>query len=136
MDRTELDVALERIAKLEEELNDRDRQLEAIISDHDQDIVDLRKSFEMEAFKKPPLHPNTLRQSTDSLRQSFSGHNENETVGNCQECVRLKKQLHQYQKQWKEMSKHFRQVPTLLEGMIKRTDTLVNNITRTEPTSR
>ena len=28
------------------------------------------------------------------------------------------------------MSKHFKQVPALLDGMIQRTDTLVNNITK------
>jgi hypothetical protein len=133
----DLEAALARIASLEEELNDRDRQLEAVITDHDKDIVDLRKSFEMEAFKKPPLHPNSTsnlvvqdnpqhRWSLESVRLS---HDENSGL-NCQECARLKKQLKQYQKQWREMSKHFSQVPSLLEGMIRRTDNLVNNITK------
>lgn len=133
MSAAELEEALARIGKLEEELNDRDRQLEAIIMDHDQDIVDLRKSFEMEAFKKPPLYPSTsLRLSVDRNRQSIESVSlscdENKE---CKECVKLKKQLKQYQKQWKEMSKHFRQVPQLLEGMIQRTDALINNITKT-----
>jgi phage shock protein A len=133
----ELAAALARIASLEEELNDRDRQLEAVITDHDKDIVDLRKSFEMEgSFKKPPLHPNSgnlmstsgdqHRWSLDSVRLS---HDEN-NASQCRECDRLKKQLKQYQKQWREMSKHFSQVPALLEGMIRRTDNLVNNIAK------
>ena len=120
----ELQAARARIATLEAELNDRDQQLEAVIMEHDRDIVDLRKSFEM--VKKPPLHPNSEPQwwSMESVRLS---HDEN---AQCQECIRLKKQLRQYQRQWREMSKHFKQVPALLDGMIQRTDTLVNNITK------
>lgn len=120
----DLKLALDRIAMLEAELNDRDQQLEAVIMDHDKDIVDLRKSFEL--VKKPPLHPNSdpHRWSMESVRLS---HDENAP---CQECMRLKKQLRQYQRQWREMSKHFKQVPALLDGMIQRTDTLVNNITK------
>ena len=116
----DLQAALDRISKLETELNDRDQQLESVIIEHDKDIVDLRKSFEMETFKKPPLHPG--RWSMESVRLSDDNH--------CQECERLKKQVRMYQRQWKEMSKHFKQVPALLEGMIARTDTLVNNITQ------
>jgi hypothetical protein len=133
MSAAELEAALARIGKLEEELNDRDRQLEAIIMDHDQDIVDLRKSFEMEAFKKPPLHPSTnLRLSVDQNRQSIESVSLScDENRECKDCAKLKNQLKQYQKRWKEMSKHFRQVPQLLEGMIQRTDALVNNITKT-----
>jgi hypothetical protein len=119
----DLTAALDRIAKLEAELNDRDQQLESVIIEHDKDIVDLRKSFEMD-FKRPPLHPDN-RWSMESVRLS---HDE---AGNaCKECERLRKQLRTYQRQWSEMSKHFKQVPALLEGMIQRTDTLVNNITQ------
>ena len=135
----ELQDALARIAKLEEELNDRDKQLEAAITDHDKDIVDLRKSYEVDGLRKPPLHPSSgvlfnshdqTRWSMDSVRLSGD---ENAAGGSpCQECVKMKKQLRQYQRQWKEMSKHFRQVPVLLEGMIQRTDTLVNNITNSK----
>lgn len=125
----ELAAALARIASLEEELTDRDRQLEAVITDHDRDIVDLRKSFEMEISKKPPLHPGHVvndqhRWSLDSVRLSQND------PSDCPECIRLKKQLREYQKQWREISKHFSQVPALLEGMIRRTDNLVNNITK------
>ena len=115
----ELKAALARIATLEAELNDRDQQLESVIMGHDKDIVDLRKSFEMEAFRKPPLHPGTLGLSLSH----------DDPVG-CRECERMRKQMRIYQKQWREMSKHFKQVPALLEGMIMKTDTLVNNITQ------
>ncbi len=118
----ELQAALDRISKLEAELNDRDQQLESVIIEHDKDIVDLRKSFEMETFKKPPLHPG--RWSMESVRLS------NDEPPQCKECEQLRKQIRMYQRQWKEMSKHFKQVPALLEGMIQRTDTLVNNITQ------
>ena len=127
--------ALNRIAKLEEELNDRDRQLEAVITDHGQDIVDLRKSFEVEMFKKPPLAPKS--------RQSLNGQVGAESVGwsmesvrfntsenfQCTNCIDMQKQMRLYQKQWSEICRNFRQVPSLLEGMINRTDGLVNNIT-------
>ena len=114
----ELATPLARVASLEAELNDRDQQLESVIMGHDKDIVDLRKSFEMEAFRKPPLHPGS------SVRFSH------EDLSACKECERMRKQIRMYQKQWREMSKHFKQVPALLEGMILKTDTLVNNITQ------
>jgi len=117
-----MQAALARIAALEAELNDRDQQLESVIMGHDKDIVDLRKSFEMEAFRKPPLHPG--RMSVESVRLS------QDDFGTCKECERMKKQIRIYQKQWREMSKHFKHVPALLEGMIQKTDTLVNNITQ------
>jgi peptidoglycan hydrolase CwlO-like protein len=127
----ELAAAQARISKLEAELNDRDQQLESCILEHDKDLVDLRKSFEMEAFKKPPLPPHSglfdpHRWSMESVRLSHE-----EPPHMCQECVKLKKQLRTYQKQWQEMRKHFKQVPALLESMIQRTDTLVTNITQT-----
>ena len=119
----ELANALARISVLESELNDRDQQLESVILEHDKDLVDLRKSFEIETFRKPPLHP--ARWSMESVRLS------NYEPPQCKECLKLKKQLRMHQKQWREMSKHFKQVPALLENMIQRTDTLVHNITQT-----
>lgn len=112
----QLQHALARVAKLEEELNDRDRQLEVVITDHDQDIVDMRKSFEVEMFKKP-----SLRASIDLARDE------------CPHCAEMQKLLKIYQKQWSEINRNFRQVPKLLEGMIARTDKLVCNITKAPP---
>ena len=140
----QLQSALGRIAKLEQELNDRDRQLEVVITDHDQDIVDLRRSFEVDMFKNPPLAPpratpfgdkpvsESVRWSIDSVRL---GAEENRAPDDCQNCMDMRKKLKQYQRQWREISKNFRQVPTLLEGMITRTDNLVNTITKS-PSSK
>lgn len=101
-----------RILKLEQELSDRDRELEAVITDCDKDIVDLRKSFEIESLRKSQVISNP--------KQNFP----------CPTCTHLKEEIHKYQQQWTTISQHFHQVPGLLDSMITRTDNLVNNISR------
>lgn len=101
-----------RILKLERELSDRDKQLEAVITDCDKDIVDLRRSFEVD----------TLRRSR-VLNEQISHQP-------CSACAELKEEIKKYQSQWETISKHFHQVPGLLDSMISRTDSLVNNITK------
>ena len=125
--------AYERIKTLEAELLEKDRILEVVMCDHDRDIDDLRKSFEM---GKPPLPPTRKRadsqQSVDQTRwsvDSISLHDQAEQLG-CKECAALKKQLRAYKKQWADINRNFKQVPSLLESMILRTDNLVTNITK------
>jgi predicted AAA+ superfamily ATPase len=108
---TQLAEARARIVRLEQELSERDKQLESVIIDSDKDIVDLRKSFDIE----------TLRRS-----RVMSEHNPT----SCVSCSQLKEEIKKYQAQWNTISKHFHQVPNLLDSMITRTDNLVNSITR------
>lgn len=121
--------AQERIKTLEAELLEKDRILEVVMCDHDRDIDDLRKSFEM---GKPPLGPSGNKQQHDQTRWSMDSVNlhEQSEHGACKECIVLKKQLRAYKKQWAEINRNFKQVPSLLESMITRTDNLVTNITK------
>jgi hypothetical protein len=126
--------AHERIRTLEAELLEKDRILEVVMCDHDRDIDDLRKSFEM---GKPPLPPLSRKradsqQSVDQTRWSVDSgalHEQSDQTA-CKECIALKKQLRAYKKQWAEINRNFKQVPSLLESMITRTDNLVTNITK------
>lgn len=106
----QLSEARVRILKLEQELSERDRQLEAVITDCDKDIVDLRRSYEV-----------------DSLRRSKTLPPKNTP---CTACAELREEIRKHQGQWETISKHFHQVPGLLDSMITRTDSLVNNITK------
>lgn len=137
VDQTDAPIALakayERIRTLEAELLEKDRILEVVMCDHDRDIDDLRKSFEM---GKPPLPPPRKRsdsqQSVDQTRwsvDSVSLHDQAEQI-TCKDCVALKKQLRAYKKQWADINRNFKEVPALLESMINRTDNLVTNITK------
>jgi len=120
-----------RVKELEAELLEKDRLLEVVMCDHDRDIDDLRKSFEL---GKPTMHSSKKRMENSTLRASFDQARQSvdlsQTVGGCKDCAALRKQLRSYQKQWMDISRNFKQVPGLLESMISRTDNLVNNITK------
>jgi hypothetical protein len=132
-DSNSLEDARSRIKTLEAELLEKDRILEVVMNDHDRDIDDLRKSFEM---GKPSLAHSRKRSdshhSVDQTRWSVDSVNlhDLQDQGICKDCVSLKKQLRAYKKQWAEINRNFQQVPSLLESMITRTDNLVTNITK------
>ena len=133
-DSNSLEKAQSRIKTLEAELLEKDRILEVVMNDHDRDIDDLRKSFEM---GKPSMAAHARKRSdshhsVDQTRWSVDSVNlhDPQDPGACKDCVALKKQLRSYKKQWAEINRNFQQVPSLLESMITRTDNLVTNITK------
>jgi len=119
---SQLQEANRRVASLESELRQRDRQLEEMVTEHDRDIVDIRQSIDFEhrksinAIPLPPRVDITQRDKTD-----------------CVECAVLKDRLKKARHQWKQISKHFREVPALLDSMINRTDAMVTGIVSAEP---
>jgi hypothetical protein len=116
-----------KIKSLEAELLEKDRLLEIVMCDHDRDIDDLRRSFELGSGR---ISNSTARQQLGaraSIDQATYGLDQS---SECKECAALRKRIRSYQKQWSEISRNFKQVPGLLDSMITRTDNLVNNITK------